>query len=163
MKRTITVAALAAVQLALVGAAVAPQLSARVAGEPYVLRVAPVDPIDPFRGAYVALDYPDLRTPGTPTGQGAGLDDGSRGRVYVALRRDGDVWVADSLTRTRPDAGVYLRCDDSGWELRCGIESLFASQERARSLEDTLADGAYAEVTIDSRGNAALVDVRENP
>ena len=48
-------------QLALVGLAVLPQLSARVAGDEIVLRVQPVDPIDPFRGAYVTLGYPDLR------------------------------------------------------------------------------------------------------
>ena len=49
-------------QAALVGVAVAPQLSARVTGDTYLFRVAPLDPIDPFRGAYVTLDYPDLQT-----------------------------------------------------------------------------------------------------
>ena len=41
----VTVVAL--VQLALVGVAVAPRLSARLTGDEYLLRVAPVDPIDP--------------------------------------------------------------------------------------------------------------------
>ena len=54
------VGAVALVQLALVGVAVAPRLSARLTGDEYRLRVQPVDPIDPFRGAYVDLDYPDL-------------------------------------------------------------------------------------------------------
>lgn len=167
MKRIVTVAALVAAQLALVAVAVAPQLSARVSGQTYILRVSPVDPIDPFRGAYVALDYPDLRTPGAPGpeegGSGQGLDDGKSGEVFVVLREDGGVWVADDVTRERPPSGTYLRCDDSRWDLRCGIESLFASQDRAIELEETLAGGAYAEVRIDSRGNAALVDVRERP
>ena len=35
-----------------------------------MLRVAPVDPIDPFRGAYVELAYPDLP-------EQAGQDDGT--------------------------------------------------------------------------------------
>ncbi len=59
-KLALKVGAVALVQLALVGVAVAPRLSARLTGDEYRLRVAPVDPIDPFRGAYVDLDYPDL-------------------------------------------------------------------------------------------------------
>ena len=76
----VTVVAL--VQLALVGVAVAPRLSARLTGDEYLLRVAPVDPIDPFRGAYVDLDYPDLH-----------LDDersdavDGEGTLYVTLGR----------------------------------------------------------------------------
>ena len=75
----VTVVAL--VQLALVGVAVAPRLSARLTGDEYLLRVAPVDPIDPFRGAYVDLDYPDLH-----------LDErsdavGGEGTLYVTLSR----------------------------------------------------------------------------
>ena len=41
-----------------------PPLSARLTGEEVALRVEPIDPIDPFRGAYVDLGYPDL--PGQP-------------------------------------------------------------------------------------------------
>ena len=65
MKIVLTTAVVATSQLALVGLAVAPQLSARIVGDTYLVRVAPVDPIDPFRGAYVALDYPDLRHDGS--------------------------------------------------------------------------------------------------
>ena len=43
--------------------------------------------------------------------------------------------------------------------LRCGIESLFASQADARRLEQELADGAVATVRIDERGNAALMGI----
>ena len=54
-------------QLGLLGGVLWPQLSARVAGEEYRFAVEPVDPIDPFRGAYVVLGYPDL--PLQPDGQ----------------------------------------------------------------------------------------------
>ncbi len=60
--RTGRVAVASLIQLALVPLAVAGPLSARLTGEEYLLEVAPVDPIDPFRGAYVALSYPGLRT-----------------------------------------------------------------------------------------------------
>ena len=161
--KLIRFAAVVAAQAALVGVAVAPQLSARVSGDTYRLRVAPLDPIDPFRGAYVALDYPDLRHDdsqafGSP-GLGS-LDDGEEGDVFVTLVEEGGVWTADEWTRERPDDGPYLACDDRSWQIRCGIESFFLPQDEARETEQLLSDGAVAEVRIDGRGNAAVVDVR---
>jgi uncharacterized membrane-anchored protein len=146
----VTVVAL--VQLALVGVAVAPRLSARLTGDEYLLRVAPVDPIDPFRGAYVDLDYPDLdldrETPG------------DEGTVYVTLERDGEVWVAGAHTRERPSGTPYLTCDDRDWRLRCGIESLFLPQDEAAAMQAGLGNGSMvAVVKVDGRGNAALVRV----
>ena len=166
MRRLAVVAAVAAGQLALVGVAVAPQLSARALGDSYVLRVAPLDPIDPFRGAYASLDYPDLRNNearGAERGLGSMEDGQPHGAVYITLARADDVWVADEFLRDRPGEGPYLACDDHTWQIRCGIESWFLPQDEALALERELADGAYAEVRIDSRGNAALVDVRESP
>jgi uncharacterized membrane-anchored protein len=163
MNRIAITGIVAVTQLALVGVGVAPQLSARVTGDAYVVRVAPVDPIDPFRGAYVALDYPDLRHDGSQSavepGLGA-LDDGESGDVYVSLVEVEGVWVADAWSRTRPDDGPYLACDDRSWQIRCGIESWFLPQDEARETEDLLGDGAVAELRVDGRGNAAVVDVR---
>jgi uncharacterized membrane-anchored protein len=149
----VTVVAL--VQLALVGVAVAPRLSARLTGDEYLLRVAPVDPIDPFRGAYVDLDYPDLdldrETPG------------DEGTVYVTLERDGEVWVAGAHTRERPSGTPYLTCDDRDWRLRCGIESLFLPQDEAAAMQADLGAGSMvAVVKVDGRGNAALVRVESS-
>lgn len=163
MKRTIATSIVAVSQLALVGLAVAPQLSARIAGDGYLLRVEPVDPMDPFRGAYVALDYPDLRHVGDRMAHDPGLgalDDGESGDVYITLVRQGDVWAAEDWTRDRPAEGPYLACDDRAWQIRCGIESWFLPQDEAREAEELLRDGAVAEVRIDGRGNAAVVDVR---
>ena len=163
MNRTALTAVVAAAQLALVGAGVAPQLSARLTGDTYLMTVAPLDPIDPFRGAYVSLDYPDLghdasQSSGEP-GVGS-LEDGEEGDVYVTLVQQGDVWVADGWARDRPEDGPYLACDDRSWQIRCGIESFFLPEDEAASTEDLLRDGAVAEVRIDGRGNAAVVDVR---
>lgn len=169
MKTAVAVGIVAAAQIALVGVGVAPQLSARVTGDSYVMKVAPLDPIDPFRGAYVALDYPDLRAPQDGPDEpfaepGLGyLDDGERGDVFIVLRQEGDIWVSDRWQRERPDEGPYLACDDRNWQVRCGIDSWFLPQDKAAAMERELMDGAYAEVRIDSRGNAAVVDVREQP
>lgn len=162
MNRTVIVATIAASQLVLVGVGVAPQLSARLTGETYLVRVAPVDPIDPFRGAYVALDYPDLTGRGQDAaddGPGA-LGDGRPGDVYVRLVEEDGTWVAAGRTRERPSDGPYLACDDRSWQVRCGIESWFVPQDEARAAEESLRDGAVAELRIDGRGNAAVVDVR---
>ncbi len=163
MNRTAVTALIAVGQLALVGVAVAPQLSARALGDTYLMRVAPLDPIDPFRGAYVALDYPDLRHDDSPSFGEPGLgelDDGEEGAVYVTLVEQDGVWAAGEWTRERPEDGPYLACDDRSWQVRCGIESFFLPQEEARETERLLRDGAVAEVRIDGRGHAAVVDVR---
>jgi uncharacterized membrane-anchored protein len=163
MNRTLTTGVVAVSQLVLVGLGVAPQLSARLAGDSYLVRVAPVDPIDPFRGAYVALDYPDLRHDDSQSfvepGLGA-LDDGESGDLYVTLVEEDGVWTASEWSRERPGDGPYLACDDRSWQIRCGIESWFLPQDEAREAETLLRDGAVAELRIDGRGNAAVVDVR---
>ena len=141
----------------LVGVAVWPQLSARLTGESYDLAVAPLDPIDPFRGAYVTLDYPGLAE-ARPTSWSQGPTP-----VFVPLRRaaGSDLWTGGRAVPQAPAQGPYLRCDAGQGRLRCGIESLFASQDEARRLEQDLADGAVARVRIDRRGNAAVVGLRD--
>jgi uncharacterized membrane-anchored protein len=151
--RPARVAAAVVVQLALVAAAVSGQLSARLTGDEYSFRVEPVDPIDPFRGAYVALDYPDL----VPNNENL---PGDRGDVFLPLTEDGEVWGAGTPTRTRPDDGPYLTCTDRNYEVRCGIDSWFLPQDDATALEDAIRDGdVVARVKVDDRGNAALVAV----
>lgn len=126
-------------------------LSARLTGQEVRLTVAPLDPIDPFRGAYVALSYPDLPNPsstGTPA---------TRGTVYVPLTRRGDVWVGGPTQSSRPGQGPYLRCDQD-WQLRCGIDSYFMPQADAARMDRELRDGQVtAVVRVDGRGNAALI------
>lgn len=156
MRKRVALVALA--QLALVAVAVAPQLSARLTGEEYQLEVALVDPVDPFRGAYVDLSYPGLREEGGS--DPPSVDDGERGAVYITLVQDGELWRMGEYTRTRPDEGPYLACSDRDWRITCGIESWFVPQDRASDLEDDLAQGgAVATVKIDGRGNAAIVDL----
>ena len=149
------VALVAVLQLALVPLAVWPQLSARATGDTYLMRVAPVDPIDPFRGAYVHLSYPDLRT--ESMSDPPSLEDGESGTVYTTLVEQDGLWVLGEYTRTRPGNGPYMTCDDRHWAIRCGIETWFASQDDARRLEREIDRGAVATIKIDSRGHAAIV------
>ena len=82
--------------------------------------------------------------------------------MFGPLQHDpaGDLWEPQPAQLRRPTGGPYLRCDSDGWQLRCGIESLFASQRDAKRLERELADGnAVARIRVDGRGNAAVVAV----
>lgn len=150
--------------LALVAIVVAPRLSAVLTGEEYVVRTAPLDPIDPFRGAYVQLDYPDLGLVPDEFGGDEQFreDDDEDWQVYVPLvDEDGDgVWEGGDPTRERPDA-PYLSCDDRSWRIDCGIDSFFASQEEAQRLEEGLRSGdATAVLKVDDSGNAVVTEVR---
>lgn len=135
-----------AVQLALVAWAVGPRLLPHVSGEEYRVAVQPVDPIEPFRGAYVDLDY-GIR------GQG-----GTGGRVWVPLRGDGDVRTLGPVSRGGRPGGPALRCEYGGGRVRCGIESFFASQREALRLErELMAGGAIARLRVDGAGRAVIV------
>jgi uncharacterized membrane-anchored protein len=148
VRRPVAIGVALLVQVALLGAVATPRLLPRLTGDEYRLEVAPVDPIDPFRGAYVAL-----RVRGVPTYTE------STGTVYIRLERQRDGRYRGSGTRKqRPASGPFLRCNADG-EVRCGIESFFASQSEARRIERELADGATAVVKIDGAGRAALVDL----
>ncbi len=156
--RTAVVGAAVLAQFALVPLAVAEPLSARLTGTDYLLEVAPADPIDPFRGAYVALTYPDLAREDDLANRESVGD-----VAYVPLVRSGDVWVGRPPLSEAPDSGPFLRCKDDHWRLRCGIESWFPPQDEAYDVEQAVLRGrAVATVRVDSRGNAALirVDVR---
>jgi uncharacterized membrane-anchored protein len=163
--RAVRVGAVVLAQLALVGVAVWAPLSARLTGETVVLRVEPVDPVDPFRGAYVQLSYPDLpdqagQADGIRTEEQEKALDDARGTAYVPLTRSGEVWVGGPVQRTAPASGLYLTCDDSSWTLDCGIESWFLPQGEAAGLQAALRGGtAVATVKVDDSGHAALVDV----
>jgi uncharacterized membrane-anchored protein len=167
--RRARVASAVLASLVLVGVAVWGPLSARVTGEEVRLRVAPVDPMDPFRGAYADLGYPDLPgqaqlldptlTPQVEESEGEAVED-VRGTAHVPLTRQGEVWVGGPVQRSRPSDGLYLTCNDESWRLRCGIESGFLPQDEASALEDAVREGtAIATVKVDGRGNAALLSV----
>lgn len=179
-RRTTWVAAATLAQLLLVPVAVYGQLSARLTGEELLLRVGPVDPIDPFRGAYVELSYPDIQP--TEAERKTFEDDGRRDTLYVVLEEDDGVMVADRWSRTRPDRGTYLACDDGDWRLRCGIESLFLAQDEAARVQkdinqsgagdqtfdengnpvrDTRDSGYVARIKVDDRGHAAVVGLEK--
>ncbi|HET6952701.1 MAG TPA: GDYXXLXY domain-containing protein, partial [Acidimicrobiales bacterium] len=128
--------------------------------------------IDPFRGAYVDLSYPDLPAASPEFDESVTEEEmkeneeeaqrleEERGTAYVPLTRQGEVWVGGPIQRTAPADGLYLRCDDSSWRLECGIESWFLPQDEAKGLEEAVQSGeAVATVKVDGSGNAALIGI----
>lgn len=152
------VVAIVIIGLLVTALGVAPQLSARLTGDEYTFRVEPVDPIDPFRGAYVTLGYPDLQ-PDQPDQSDQPESGPGTSSVYLPLRQEGEVWVADSALTERPASGPYLTCVNGSWTRDCGIDSYFLPQDEAAAMEQQLRDGALATVRIDRWGNAALISV----
>jgi uncharacterized membrane-anchored protein len=156
--RTTYVAIAVALQLLLVPLAVFGQLSARLTGDEHLLRVGPVDPIDPFRGAYVTLGYPDLQPDDRQRKQ---LDEAESNDVYVTLAEQDGVLVAEKFSTSRPADGVYLACDDSSWQLRCGIESLFLPQDKAADVQKDIDQSGLFGEEFDQFGNP-LPDRRDS-
>lgn len=136
-----------AVQLIALVAAVFGPLSAAVTGKTVTLTAVPADPIDPFRGAYVALRYP---------GMPESVDNGET--VFVTLAPTSDAnWRIAGQASQRPDKGTYLSCRSRYGSLSCGIESLFLPEAKAAAFDTR---GTYrAEIKVDRWGHAHLVNI----
>ncbi len=156
--------AVVAVQVVLVGIAVWAPLAARATGEQVRLRVQVADAYSPFADAYVDVAYPDLPDqPGDVQGPSF-VEDPQRGAAFVPLTRAGAVWVGGAVVRTPPASGPFLACDDSGWRLRCGIETAYLSTGTSPEVRDALRTGdAVATLKVDASGHAALIGVAVAP
>jgi uncharacterized membrane-anchored protein len=122
-------------------------------GDKVRLQVQPVDPVDFFRGEYVALDYRIARIPT----QGIGPAE----TVYVPLRPEGEIWMGNRITTERPDEGTFIRGRTrrlGGIEF--GIETFFVEEGDARRYEEAMVDGRlYADIVLDDDGKARLEDL----
>ncbi len=125
-------------------------------GEEIRLKAQPVDPLDVFRGNYVVLTYEISNLPV--------LGEVRRGeRVCARLREEDGSWSASYADPGSP-AGTAIcgeaRDDASPGEsvgIEYGIETYFASAERAREIEDSIARGQlYVVVDLDGDGSARI-------
>ncbi len=133
-------------------------------GATVLLRTAPVDPRDPMRGDYVALDYEIARVPrALLRGTLAATNRVPRHTpVYAVLATNAAVAELAYLTSQRPASGVYLRgtVSDSWYDgvtVRYGIEAYFMQQGAALALEQgRVQDGMQVplemEVAVGARG-----------
>ena len=124
-------------------------------GRHVLLRAGPVDPIDPFRGRYVALTYEISSLPVS-----APVEPGEV--VYVRLRRRDGAWSGRRAETERPDEGTFIRGRVvSSWRGRVrieyGIETYYADEDEAPRLERELGRRRlYVDVALDGGGGAAI-------
>ncbi len=116
-------------------------------GQVIYLRTAPLDPVDPFRGSYVRLDY-DIGHIPTNLVRGGWLGKTTdrltqEKRVYVSLKQaEGGVATVDYLSEEKPAEGLFLRGKlDRYWRpssvltVRYGLEAFFAQPDKAKQME----------------------------
>lgn len=127
-------------------------------GDEIKLRAQPVDPLDVFRGNYVVLTYDISRLRIVyPVQKGqrlcADLFQSAPG-VYGAR------FAYDYPPRNRKEICGRARHDARGGEsveIEYGIETYYASAERAREIEDSIARGQlYVVVDLDDDGSARI-------
>jgi uncharacterized membrane-anchored protein len=138
-------------------------------GQPVMLKTAPVDPWDLFRGEYVILNYEisrlspkDVKMAGTPYTRGQ--------QVWVTLRKGDPYWTAMAVSAQRPQAGtdeVALRGfvefgdgeEGGGREvvvgLRYGIEQYYVPEGEGLAIEQKRPE-LQVEVLVDSLGRPAM-------
>ncbi len=131
-------------------------------GTTVTLQTVPVDPRSLFQGDYAILRYEigeagegdsppwDAYIPG-------GLDVGQE--VYVTLRDDGEVWVADGYGLERAEAGpvaIRGRLTADGW-LDFGIDTFFVPEGTGWAIEQ--AEDVKVRAAVDAEGDAVIKGV----
>lgn len=132
------------------------------AGTEVRVAVAPVDPLDLARGAYVDLAYEFEQLPMPSGDPGFGED------AFVVLDEPADPtgeWratkvVIDEGELDGVDAFIRLSVDGDGRLSTTRIDSFYEDPDDAIALEQDLADeGALAVLSLDEDGRPNLVDV----
>jgi uncharacterized membrane-anchored protein len=121
-------------------------------GTKVTLLTEPIDPLDPFRGRYVALNY-----------EISNLVDW-RGRpgavVWVELTKRGDRHVVHRVHTSRPDTDrPVIRGQVRNGRVEYGIETYYADEDEALRLEQ-LQGRLLVDVVVDDDGKARIDGVR---
>lgn len=137
------------VQTAIVAILLVSYYAASWFGEQYVLRAEPFDPVDPFYGEYVLLQYPDLQTSSI-------ADDSS---VYFTLKRGEDGYAVIDRIDSEPFFGAIEGSAFGGSVTAPQLEQFYVEQglgpqlETARELQVT--------VDVSSWGTIRPVELQE--
>jgi len=128
------------VQLLILALVPARQVMASWRGQELTLATAPVDPHDPFSGAYVRLAYQAERLlPGMP---GPAVDEGSL--VYVVVERAEPAWRLVAIAAEPPPPASGRAALRATWHAGgARIESagrLYLTSEKAQAAERALAE-----------------------
>jgi uncharacterized membrane-anchored protein len=157
--RIIVFVVFAVVQLVVAGGAIIRSEMALRTGEVFRFRIQPVDPVDAFRGRYVAIRFDLDRAPAPD-----GLELARRQWVFVPLRIDDEGFAAfGPPSLDQPDSGAYLRLRSGGiYPDEDGESHVWVSMPFNRYyMDETMAPEAERAVWSRSRGRReASVTVR---
>ena len=160
-------AAVAVLQLGILGGIVADRVRLLKTGREIVLPIQPVDPRDLFKGDYVRLGYAISTVPAKAVA-GDILTGGKAVFVTIEPQTDGNWAVVQAATRYPKDvtAGqIVLRAlpdRNRGWSngpigVRYGLERYFVPEGKGGDLEKLARDTKLsAIVAVDATGNAAI-------
>jgi uncharacterized membrane-anchored protein len=133
------------------------------------MRVAPVDPVDPLRGRYVALAYPATeeavlaKLPGWDERRAG---EGRPGWLTLAPAPAVGGWQPVAIAFARPSGPavgrLVVRGRFHGRALDLGADRYFVDDRHGAALERALvrAKGGTAELRVDAEGQVALVGLR---
>ncbi len=141
-------------------------------GKPFKFKIAPVDPLDPFRGKYITLDFTDVTVP--VSDPGAWQTDEN---IYVLLATDANGFaIIQSVSKTKPAHENFLEVkvgftgstNDKKIFVKYPFDRFYMEETKASGAESFYREAArdpkqtaYALVYI-NRGTAALTDVLIN-
>ena len=139
------------------------------AGEAYKFKIAPVDPLDPFRGKYITLEFKDVTASVADPAAWKNNED-----VYVVLQKDKYGFAAiHTVSKTRPSqknhvearVGFVGSTNDKKIFIKFPFDRFYMEETKASDAETLYREAArdsgqvaYAMVYIKD-GNAALTDV----
>ena len=127
-------------------------------GTEVLLKMAPVDPRDLFRGDYMILNYDISRLDSIPSAP-TGLK--QHDKVFVALTAGADAVVtATGAFTTPPQTGLYIAGEIDEWSrVTYGIESYFIPENTGYDLGNKIRNSqgtAFVKVSIDKSGRSVV-------
>ena len=135
-------------------------------GTPVLLKTAPVDPWDVFRGEYVRLGYEMSRINKAMIKEDLSGDSFGQ-RVYVVLEKKEKYWEAVAVHQKRPrleENQVFIKAELQYYDeyagtyfLTYGLESYYVEEGQGKELEQNAELDVQARV--DRFGNAVLEEV----
>lgn len=169
--------AVSVAQIAFLGWVIAGRAAILQNGQEILLKTAPVDPRDLFRGDYVRLGYDIGSIPARIITDKSGLEVTPGGPLYVILRRQADgFWTAQSASFAEPerpaspDEAMIRGEVGSGWSLsddttvgvEYGIERYYVPEGDGLEIEQDMRERTFSILAaVDDAGTAqvkALMD-----